>query len=79
MTEAKIKKGLSPKRSREGYQLLQDITIPAGTILREAATDRGGKEYVEAPVGFGKDFTGDLVVQVHADALASGYFKRVVA
>lgn len=74
-TDAKIKKGLPPKRNRVCYQTLQDIVIPAGTILREF-TKPG---HVELPIALGKDFTGDFVVQVHADAVASGYFKPVVA
>jgi hypothetical protein len=52
----------------------RDITIPAGTILYPSPNERRG--YYEATVGFGPDFTGYLVVQPHADAFASGYFKR---
>lgn len=76
--EPKIKK-MPPKRTRECYQTVYDILIPAGTILREAATERGGKACVEAAVGFGKDFTGNLVVQVHHDAIESGAFRAVIA
>lgn len=69
----------APKRESRCYQTQRDIVIPAGTILREAANERGGKAFVEAAIGFGPDFTGDLVVQVHADAEASGFFKQVIA
>lgn len=77
--EAKIKKGLPARRDAICYQTQHDITIPAGTILRQAADQRGGNGVVEAVVGFGKDFTGHLVVQVHPDATASGAFKQVIA
>lgn len=60
------------------YQLRHDIVIPAGTILRRAANERGGAGYVECQVGHGKDFTSNLVVQVHIDAEASGDFKKVI-
>lgn len=41
MTEAKIKKG-PPKRNPASYQVLQDIVIPAGTILRWKGEDKYG-------------------------------------
>lgn len=72
-------KGLGPKRNPACLQTTQDITIPAGSILRQAANERGGNGFVEIPVGFGKDFTGYLVVQLHTDADTSGFFKRVIA
>lgn len=52
----------------------RDIIIPAGTILHPSPNERKG--YQEAVIAFGPDFTGYLVVQPHADAFASGYFKR---
>lgn len=61
------------------YQTQRDIVIPAGTILRQAADQRGGRGYVEAIVGHGADFTGYHVVQLHPDAEASGIFKKVIA
>lgn len=79
MSDEKIIKGMPAKRNPASLQTTQDITIPAGSILRMAAKERGGSGYVEIPIGFGKDFTGFLVVQLHPDADASGYFKRVVA
>lgn len=76
--QAKIRKGV-PKRDPVSYRVEQDIVIPAGTILRQAADQRGGTEHVECAVGHGKDFTSFLVVQIHPDAEASGVFKKVIA
>jgi hypothetical protein len=58
------------------YITKKAITIPRGTVLRRAANERGGERYVECAVELGPNFTGYLVVQVHEDALASGYFKE---
>jgi hypothetical protein len=52
----------------------RDIIIPAGTVLLPSPNERKG--YHEAVLGFGPDFSGYLVVQLHPDALASGYFAR---
>lgn len=57
------------------YKTTRDIVIPAGTVLRRASDQRGGKGYCEAVVGHGRDFTSTLLVQVHPDALASGDFE----
>lgn len=65
------------RKQDTSYRLLQSITIPAGIILSRAADQRGGKSHVESTVGFGKGFTGDFVVQVHEDAIASGFFEEV--
>lgn len=78
MSDAKIRKG-APRRDATCYRVEHSIFIPAGTILRQAAEERGGAGHVECPVGHGKDFTSYLVVQVHPDAEASGYFKKVIA
>lgn len=78
MTEDKGRSGPA-RREEKCLELLQPITIEAGTIFRQAAKERGGAGYVEIPVGFGKDFTGWLTVQLHADASLSGFFKPVVA
>ncbi len=75
---SKIRKGV-PAIDPLCYQTQADIVIPAGTILRQAANERGGRGFVEAPIGFGKDFAGNLVVQVCPDAVASGAFKAVIA
>jgi hypothetical protein len=78
VTAAKIKSG-QPKRDPVCYRVERDIVIPAGTILRRAADQRGGSGYVECPVGHGPDFTSNFVVQVHPDAVASGDFRKVIA
>lgn len=78
MTDKPISKG-PKKHNPVCYQVQRDIVIPAGTILRQAATERGGSGYVECPVGHGRDFTSNFVVQVHPDAEASGDFKKVIA
>lgn len=39
----------------KNFVLLQDVVIPAGTVLSQAADQRGGKASVEAVVGMGKD------------------------
>lgn len=78
MTEVKASKG-PKKRDPVCYQLQRDIVIPAGTILRQAAAGRGGSGSVECPVGHGKDFTSNLVVQVCLDAEMSTDFKKVIA
>lgn len=77
--DPKIRKGLAPKTDPICYQTTRDIILPAGTILRQAADERGGKGHVETPIGFGDFFTGHLVVQIHPDAVASGIFKKVIA
>lgn len=67
------------KRDPTSYQLQRDIVIPAGTILRQASTERGGPGYVECAVGHGAHFTSYLIAQLHPDAEASGDFKKVIA
>lgn len=74
----KSKRG-APKHNPTGYQLMHDITIPAGTIFREAVENRGGSDAVEAPFGFNMDCRGYFVVQVGQATIDTGYFKRVVA
>lgn len=60
------------------YVLKQDLVIPAGEEFLVAPIQvRGGAPYLTAIVGFGRDFTGELVVQAHPDAIASGYFEEV--
>lgn len=78
MTDKLISKG-PKKHDPTCYQIQRDIVIPAGTILRQAADQCGGRGYVECLVGHGKDFTSNFVVQVHPNAEASGDFKKVIA
>lgn len=75
-TEPKIRKGLTPRRDAASLQTLQDIVIPAGTILR----DCGDGKFL-ALVGVGLitvhgEFTIDMST-VHGDTGA--VLKRVVA
>jgi hypothetical protein len=37
------------------YVLMQDVVIPAGTVLSRAVDQRGGVNSVEAPVAMGSD------------------------
>jgi hypothetical protein len=78
MTEFSKSKG-PKKRNPECYQTLRDIVIPAGTILRQAANERGGAGFLEVPIGHGKNFTSNLVVQKCLDAETCGDFKKVIA
>jgi hypothetical protein len=55
------------------FRTTKEIVIPAGTLLTKACNEHGGKGYVETPVAIGKDFTAWLVMQNHADLIASGY------
>lgn len=60
------------------YTLTQDVVIPRGTVLRRAPNELGGSSYVCVSVPLGKDFAGDFVVQVHKDAIDSGFFQNEV-
>lgn len=42
--EAKIRKGLGPKRDATSLQVLRDIVIPAGTLLRSAGDNKFSAE-----------------------------------
>jgi hypothetical protein len=48
------------------FVLLQDLVIPAGTVLSGAADQRGGPEAVEAVVGVGRDSHAWLVMSLGA-------------
>lgn len=58
------------------FTLTKDLIVPAGTKFDVAANKRGGNGYVEAVVGFGKDFSGNLVVQVNDDMINSDHFMH---
>ena len=64
----KAKRG-PPRRDETCYQVLSDIVIPAGTILRDV-----GKGNFGAPVGL----DGDFLISPKPGKIPSG-FKRVVA
>lgn len=72
--EAKIRKGLPPKRSATSFQVMRDIVIPAGTLLRTAGDDKFAAE-----IGIGLDGKAEFVVTVKPDAVALGLLRRVTA
>jgi hypothetical protein len=74
--DKKIRKGLPPRRDAASLQTMQDIVIPAGTILRNC----GDNKFL-AMVGVGLitvhgEFTVDLT---GANGDTNAVFKRVVA
>lgn len=72
--KAKIRKGLPARHDTAGFQTLNDIVIPAGTILRGIGED----EYAAA-VGF-SGIAGEFTVTVKPGAqLPAGSLKRVVS
>lgn len=72
--DVKIRKGLTPKREAECFQTLNDIVIPAGTILRGI-----GDEKYAAKVGF-SGAAGEFSVTVKVGAqLPQGSLKRVIS
>lgn len=73
-SDKNIKRG-APSPNHFCYQTTRDIVIPAGTILRHLDQE----DCVEAPIGFGLGVEAALVVEVSSAAVASGFFKRVIA
>lgn len=71
--QAKIRSG-TPKHNPVCYQTVRDIVIPAGSIMRA----NGEPGVMEILIGFG-EFSLTVSVPESAGALASGYFKRVIA
>lgn len=67
--EAKIKKGLSPRRDVTSFQTQHDITIPAGTILRSIGDD----EFAAAAAH------GTFSIHVEPGSTVPPLFRRVVA
>jgi len=73
--QAKIRVGLSAKRSPVCYQTLKDIIIPAGTILRHDTIAKDGELY---SAGFG--LFGKIVLDLDkGEIVKSDLFKRVIA
>jgi hypothetical protein len=71
---AKIKHGLPPKHNPVCYQTLQDIVIPAGTMLRNIGDDE-----FAAGVGF-DGIAGQFMVTIVAGvSVPSTALKRVIA
>lgn len=77
MTDKPISKG-PKKRNPVCYQVLHDIVIPAGTILRHADDKRGGSGYVETALGFGKGHVGHFVIELYPDGEVAEAFKKVI-
>ncbi|MBA3831654.1 MAG: hypothetical protein H0X34_07135 [Chthoniobacterales bacterium] len=72
--DKKIRKGLPPRRDAASFQTVNDIVIPAGTVLRAIGED----EYA-AGVGF-NGIAGEFSVTVKPGAvLPAGSLNRVVA
>lgn len=72
--QARIRKGLSSRRDPICYQVLTDIVIPAGTILRNIGGDKFG-----ANVGLGNT-TGEFSLIVKPGAvLPASTLKRVIS
>ena len=65
-----------PKTPDPRLVLLQDVVIPAGTVLSRAADQRGGMGAVEAVVAIGKDSSAWLVMPADADKDAGGIVGR---
>jgi hypothetical protein len=71
----KIKRGLAAKRDAVCYQTTQDITIPAGTILRANAA---GKHVAAYGLNV-RDAKAEFVLELTDGAPVPFGFKRVVA
>lgn len=72
--DKKIRKGLPPRRDVASLQILNDIVIPAGTILRAIGDDK-----FACKVGF-SGAAGEFIVTAKTGAmLPAGSLKRVVS
>ena len=69
MAEAKIKKGLSPRRDPTSFQTQHDIVIPAGTMLRSIGDD----EFAAAAAH------GTFSIHVEPGSVVPTLYRRVVA
>lgn len=79
MKDDKIKKAMPRRRDAASYQLLRDIVIPAGTILRDATVYRGSTPEVCAHIGIASGVEAYFSVDAEPETLASGVFKKVTA
>lgn len=71
---AKVRKGLSARRNVESFQTMQDIIIPAGTLLRGTGDDK-----FVAGVGFG-GIAGEFSITVKPGAVVPAEAaKRVIS
>lgn len=64
------------KVSKDCYVTVRDIVVPAGTVMRQAAKERGGKGFVECGVGHGQGCMSYIVIEMNAKAEESGLFIR---
>jgi hypothetical protein len=71
----KIRRGLSPRRAVESYQTQRDITIPAGTILR----DDGEGNFAAGCGVYDEGINSRYVISIPPGARVPAMFKRVVA
>ena len=53
-------------KKKTEFVLLQDVIIPAGTVLSTAPLNRGGLSSVEAIIGMGKDSTAYFNMSISA-------------
>lgn len=71
--DKKIRKGLPPRHDEASLQTINDIVIPAGTILRAIGDDK-----FACKVGF-SGAAGEFIVTAKVGvALPAGSLKRVV-
>lgn len=76
--DKKIRKGLPPRRDETAYQVLQDIVIPAGTVLRRRADGKYSCDVGMASVGAHALGTFSVDVQ-HGSEGVTGVLKRVIS
>lgn len=72
--EAKVRSGLSAKRNPVSYQVMQDIVIPAGTILRS----KGGDIY-SAQINNTDGIPSRIEIEVPRNLFATRIFRQVIA
>lgn len=73
--EAKVRSGLSAKRNPVSYQVMQDIVIPAGTLLRGEGT---GEYRTRIGLGAPGD-CGEFTVDIPTGTPCPAGLKRVIA
>lgn len=74
--EAKIRKGLGPKRNSTSLQTIHDILIPRGSILRSIGDD---KFVCKIGLGLSSMEAGEFIVTLPASAPEPVVLKRVTA
>ncbi len=76
--EARIRKG-PPKRNPVCYQVVQDIVIPAGTMLRDASVYRGSMPEMATNVNLAPGVDLYISVDDVPATCAGGYFRKVIS